>query len=46
MLGRHVGKEAFLIAPNYQAGKDMMEAFKETFVPATDYRYPFLEPED
>ena len=33
-VAKHVGKEAFLIAPNYQAGKDMMEAFKETFVPA------------
>jgi branched-chain amino acid transport system substrate-binding protein len=33
-VAKHVGKEAFLLAPNYQAGKDMMEAFKETFVPA------------
>ena len=33
-VAKHVSKEAFLIAPNYQAGKDMMQAFKETFVPA------------
>jgi branched-chain amino acid transport system substrate-binding protein len=33
-VAKHVGKEAFLIAPNYQAGKDMLAAFKETFVPA------------
>src|SRR6266545_1118691 len=33
-VAKHVGKEAFLVAPNYQAGKDMMTAFKETFVPA------------
>ena len=33
-VARNVSKEAFLIAPNYQAGKDMMEAFKETFVKA------------
>ena len=33
-VAKHAGKEAFLIAPNYQAGKDMMEAFKETYVPA------------
>jgi branched-chain amino acid transport system substrate-binding protein len=33
-VAKHVAKEAFLIAPNYQAGKDMLEAFKETFVPA------------
>ena len=31
-VAKNVSKEAFLIAPNYQAGKDMMEAFKETFV--------------
>ncbi len=29
-----VSKEVFQIAPNYQAGKDMMEAFRETFLPA------------
>jgi branched-chain amino acid transport system substrate-binding protein len=28
-----VSKEVFQIAPNYQAGKDMMEAFRETFHP-------------
>jgi branched-chain amino acid transport system substrate-binding protein len=33
-VAKNVSKEAFLIAPNYQAGKDMMEAFKETFVKA------------
>jgi len=33
-VAKHVGKEAFLIAPNYQAGKDMLAAFKETYVPA------------
>ena len=33
-VAKNVAKEAFLIAPNYQAGKDMMEAFKETFVKA------------
>ena len=33
-VAKHIGKEAFLIAPNYQAGKDMLAAFKETFVPA------------
>ncbi|HUF92746.1 MAG TPA: ABC transporter substrate-binding protein [Candidatus Limnocylindria bacterium] len=33
-VAKHVSKEAFLTAPNYQAGKDMMNAFKETFVPA------------
>ena len=31
-VAKNVSKEAFLIAPNYQAGKDMMNAFKETFV--------------
>lgn len=29
-----VSKEVFQIAPNYQAGKDMMEAFRETYHPA------------
>jgi branched-chain amino acid transport system substrate-binding protein len=33
-VAKHVAKEVFLTAPNYQAGKDMMNAFKETFVPA------------
>ena len=33
-VAKNVSKEVFLIAPNYQAGKDMMEAFKETFLPA------------
>jgi branched-chain amino acid transport system substrate-binding protein len=33
-VAKNVAKEVFLTAPNYQAGKDMLEAFKETFVPA------------
>jgi branched-chain amino acid transport system substrate-binding protein len=33
-VAKNVAKEVFLVAPNYQAGKDMMEAFKETFLPA------------
>jgi branched-chain amino acid transport system substrate-binding protein len=33
-VAKNVAKDAFLTAPNYQAGKDMMNAFKETFVPA------------
>jgi branched-chain amino acid transport system substrate-binding protein len=33
-VAKNVSKEAFLIAPNYQAGKDMMNAFKETYLPA------------
>jgi branched-chain amino acid transport system substrate-binding protein len=33
-VANHVSKEAFQIAPNYQAGKDMMAAFRETFLPA------------
>jgi branched-chain amino acid transport system substrate-binding protein len=33
-VAKNVSKDVFLTAPNYQAGKDMMEAFKETFVPA------------
>ena len=31
-VAKNISKEAFLMAPNYQAGKDMMNAFKETFV--------------
>ena len=31
-VAKNLSKEAFLMAPNYQAGKDMMNAFKETFV--------------
>jgi branched-chain amino acid transport system substrate-binding protein len=33
-VAKNIAKEVFLTAPNYQAGKDMMNAFKETFVPA------------
>jgi len=33
-VANHVSKEVFQIAPNYQAGKDMMGAFRETFLPA------------
>jgi branched-chain amino acid transport system substrate-binding protein len=33
-VAKNVSKEAFLIAPNYQAGKDMMGAFQETYTPA------------
>jgi branched-chain amino acid transport system substrate-binding protein len=33
-VAKNTSKEVFLTAPNYQAGKDMMNAFKETFVPA------------
>jgi branched-chain amino acid transport system substrate-binding protein len=33
-VAKHVAKDVFQIAPNYQAGKDMMAAFRETFVPA------------
>jgi branched-chain amino acid transport system substrate-binding protein len=33
-VAKNVTKEVFLTAPNYQAGKDMMEAFKETYLPA------------
>jgi branched-chain amino acid transport system substrate-binding protein len=33
-VAKHIAKEVFQIAPNYQAGKDMMAAFRETFVPA------------
>ena len=31
-VAKNLSKEVFLTAPNYQAGKDMMNAFKETFV--------------
>jgi branched-chain amino acid transport system substrate-binding protein len=45
-VAKNVSKEVFLTAPNYQAGKDMMNAFKETFVPAggkvVDEDYPKL----
>jgi branched-chain amino acid transport system substrate-binding protein len=33
-VAKNVSKEVFQVAPNYQAGKDMMNAFKETFIPA------------
>src|SRR6266849_5082432 len=33
-VAKNVSKEVFQVAPNYQAGKDMMTAFKETFLPA------------
>jgi branched-chain amino acid transport system substrate-binding protein len=33
-VAEHVAREAYLIAPKYSAGFDMMRAFKETFVPA------------
>src|SRR5262252_681778 len=33
-VAKHVAKEVFITAPNYQAGKDQLGAFKETFVPA------------
>jgi branched-chain amino acid transport system substrate-binding protein len=33
-VAKNVSKEVFLIAPNYQAGKDMMGAFQETYTPA------------
>jgi branched-chain amino acid transport system substrate-binding protein len=33
-VAKHVSKDVFQIAPNYQAGKDMMAAFRETFTPA------------
>jgi branched-chain amino acid transport system substrate-binding protein len=45
-VAKNLSKEAFLIAPNYQAGKDMMNAFKETFVAGggkiVDEDYPKL----
>jgi branched-chain amino acid transport system substrate-binding protein len=33
-VAKNISKEVFQIAPNYQAGKDMMEAFRETYHPA------------
>lgn len=33
-VAKNISKEVFQIAPNYQAGKDMMTAFRETFLPA------------
>ena len=33
-VAKNVSKEVFQIAPNYQAGMDMMESFRETFHPA------------
>jgi branched-chain amino acid transport system substrate-binding protein len=33
-VAKNISKEVFQIAPNYQAGKDMMAAFRETFVAA------------
>jgi branched-chain amino acid transport system substrate-binding protein len=33
-VAKNVSKEVVQIAPNYQAGKDMMEAFRETYLPA------------
>ena len=33
-VAKNVAKDVFQVAPNYQAGKDMMAAFRETFVPA------------
>lgn len=33
-VAKNISKEVFQIAPNYQAGKDMMAAFRETFLPA------------
>jgi len=33
-VAKNVSKDVFQIAPNYQAGKDMMVAFRETFLPA------------
>jgi len=33
-VAKNLSKEVFQIAPNYQAGKDMMGAFRETFLPA------------
>ena len=45
-VANKVTKDVFLTAPNYQAGKDMMNAFKETFLPAggkvVDEDYPKL----
>src|SRR5262249_5240069 len=33
-VANHVAKQAFLLAPNYQAGKDMIGAFKESYLAA------------
>src|SRR5512132_2153803 len=33
-VAKNVSKDVFITAPNYQAGKDQLGAFKETFVPA------------
>src|SRR5690349_5262194 len=33
-VAKHVAKDVFIAAPNYQAGKDQLGAFKETFAPA------------
>jgi branched-chain amino acid transport system substrate-binding protein len=33
-VAKNLSKDVFQIAPNYQAGKDMMEAFRETYLPA------------
>jgi branched-chain amino acid transport system substrate-binding protein len=33
-VAKNVSKDVFQVAPNYQAGKDMMAAFRETFLPA------------
>jgi len=45
-VAKNVARDVFLTAPNYQAGKDMMNAFKETFVAAggkvVDEDYPKL----
>jgi branched-chain amino acid transport system substrate-binding protein len=45
-VAKNLSKEVFLTAPNYQAGKDMMNAFKESFVAAggkiLDEDYPKL----
>src|SRR5215468_9317265 len=33
-VAKNVSKDVFIMAPNYQAGKDQLGAFKETFLPA------------
>jgi branched-chain amino acid transport system substrate-binding protein len=33
-VAKNVSKDVFITAPNYAAGKDQLNAFKETFVPA------------
>src|SRR5215467_5957347 len=33
-VAKHVAKDVFIAAPNYQAGKDQLGAFRETFLPA------------